>query len=197
MFTKSATFKSCALALVAFLGMAADASHASENSWMSLPEIVNIRGLYNHTQAQIRSGQLNEWNRVNSEHQCSDPVQTHSQTLWVDEKGRVVSYRVEWVSEHSSRVSQAYYDTKQSPRFIFTTHSSYYELTGLGRVEYRTYFDPTGKLIKHDTRELDAGILGGDPYDHRDLVGWWLMDPKRHFVSETCNSPDFPVLSQD
>lgn len=130
--------------LMLFCAMATANALAAEPitnaNWMSHPDIVAVRALYQEAQSLQTTDKLKE---VKREFEFCEPGQDTSRALYTKAADEPRIYRYEGGSDDSSVTRELYYDTSGILRFAFITASASNGTT----VEHRVYFSATAKKI--------------------------------------------------
>ena len=135
------------LLLVAGLALTVSPLAAQRNgsaSWMSSPEVVEIRGIVQEVQRGIDS---HAFVRRDSTICRNTDMETHF-SYYVDSLGRIRRFVWKTASEDHGEENEYTYDSAGRLRFIFSSQAA---TTG-SEGEIREYLAPRGRLIHQDVR---------------------------------------------
>jgi hypothetical protein len=129
------------------------------------PGVLEIRALYDETQAAIVAGPLTERKRTFS---GCEPYEDVLRVLHLDAAGRVRHYRNSGGSEDSMVTRDFYYDRQSRLRFVFIQAGAVNDT----RIEHRIYLDEGGRRIREFQKRLSGPgyTFPGTPWPDGDLV---------------------------
>jgi antitoxin component YwqK of YwqJK toxin-antitoxin module len=124
------------------------ADSINEKNWMTHPQIVKIRGIVQEIDASIDK---NRFDVKTKQYDLNEsPDDDHLRTVYFDSKQIIRKYIRETGSDDSSVTLTHYYDSGKVLRFLYIKAGA---VNGTS-VEYRIYFDESGKKIWEIKKQL-------------------------------------------
>ena len=157
----------------------------ADDSWMSRPDIVEIRKIYQRVNGGIQNKSYQKLTKTMPGDQCEGEEE---RSVWLDAGGRVVAYRTEGSLEHIHSTETRYYDHSGAMRFLFAEVDSYHWSyngvdKGESRTQYRIYLNERGMVVHEDRRVIKRG---NTLLDHTEGFRERLSADPRALFNETC-----------